>query len=120
MNTMRPIPPLHRNQIDTDPYYRVCARSGEGGCAGRITIEHVFIYAGRQICEMWNYLPLCWFHHLGAGLDKRLNEYLALLRVTTAELSKYPKVDWKQKLKHLTSIYDISRNNQKDGKEDGL
>lgn len=99
---MRPIPLKHRKQIDTDPFFKRCVRFEEGSCSGRITIEHVFIYANRQISEMWNYLPLCWFHHLDKGLDKRLNERIALSRVTEEELSKYPKKNWKQLKKYLT------------------
>jgi len=92
---MRPIPLKHRRQIDSDPYYETCARAN-GDCRGRITIEHAFIYAGRQINEMWAYVPLCWRHHLGDLLDKKINERLAVSRATPEDLEKYPRRDWSQ------------------------
>ncbi len=91
---MRAIPPKHRKLIDESKYFKKCARASEGGCMGRITIEHVFIYAGRQISEMWNYLPLCWRHHLGDLFDKRVNEGIAISRATTEDLKKYPRRNW--------------------------
>ena len=95
---MRPIPLKLRKVIDTDPYYRTCARAEDGGCWGRITIEHALIYAGKQINELWCLLPLCWFHHLGEGLNKAKNQLIALSRATPEDLAKYPRLDW-QKLK---------------------
>lgn len=90
---MRPISQKFRKQFDTTPYFKVCARKN-GTCDGRITIEHAFIYAGRQIDELWNFVPLCWHHHLGAGLDKKINECLALKRATSEDLIKYPRKNW--------------------------
>ena len=90
---MRPIPQKLRNQIAADPYMKVCARSG-WDCQGRITWEHAFIYAGKQINEAWAIIPLCWFHHLGPGVDKRINEAIALNRATEEDLKKYPKKNW--------------------------
>jgi hypothetical protein len=77
-----------------DPYYAKCARAKDGGCSGRITWEHVWIYAGRQINEIWAIIPLCWFHHLGDGFNKKINEMLSLDRATAADLAKYPKKKW--------------------------
>ncbi len=91
---MRPIPQKHKLLINSSPYYKHCARESEGECDGRITIEHAFIYAGRQISEMWNYIPLCWHHHLGEGLDKHRNQLFALERATPEDLAKYPKAEW--------------------------
>lgn len=96
---MRTISPKNRKAIDADPYFKVCARSGPN-CSKRITIEHVFIHAGRQIDELFNFLPLCTFHHAvnehqdGGDLNKELNEYLALCRATMPDLIKYPRVSW--------------------------
>ena len=98
---MRQIPPKHRKMIDEDPFFKRCVRADEGECSGRITIEHVFIYGSKQIAEMWNYLPLCWYHHLGAGLNKRLNEKIAVMRASAEELAKYPKKNWQQIRKYL-------------------
>lgn len=97
---MRPIPLRLREQIAEDPYFTVCARKNSQ-CSGRITIEHVWIYQGTQINELWAFLPLCWYHHLGKGIDKRENEKLSLQRATDDELSKYPRRDWAQVRKSL-------------------
>lgn len=85
-------------------------RAAEGGCSGRITIEHALMWAGRQVNELWALLPLCWYHHLGAGLNKRYNEYLALKRATPEDLAKYPKTDWVQKRIYLSTIFGITLN----------
>ena len=90
---MRPISPKYRKIINEDPYYRVCSKLGSD-CNGRITIEHAFIYAGKQIDEMWNFVPLCYYHHLGKGLDKRFNQKVALSRATPEDLAKYPRKNW--------------------------
>lgn len=91
---MRFIPLKHKKIINSDPYYRRCARWADGNCDGRMTIEHALIYAGQQIAEMWNYVPLCWFHHLGEGLFKAKNELIALSRATPKDLEKYPNKNW--------------------------
>lgn len=90
---MRPIPAKLRAQIDADPYFKFCARQNVD-CDGRITIEHAWIYAGQQINELWAFVPLCWHHHLGAGLDKEENQRLSLMRATDEDLAKYPRKDW--------------------------
>ena len=87
---MRPIPPKLKAQIASDPYMRTCARLGLD-CNGRITWEHAFIYAGRQINEPWAIIPLCMYHHLGEGLNKKINKQIALSRATREDLQKYPK-----------------------------
>ena len=93
---MRAIPAWMREQMAADPYYEKCARWHEGVCSGRITWEHVFIYAGQQVNEVWAILPLCWHHHLGKGLNKKINERIAVARATPEELAKYPRRNWKQ------------------------
>ncbi len=97
---MRPIPLKLKNTLAADPYYEQCARSGHD-CQGPITWEHAFIYAGKQINEAWAIIPLCVYHHLGAGLNKRVNEYIALRNATEEQLAKYPRVNWKQLLDKL-------------------
>lgn len=94
---MHPIPPKMRAEMAEDPYYKTCCRKDDE-CSGRITWEHSFIYAGRQVQEIWAIIPLCVYHHLGDGLKKRLNERIAVARATPQELAKYPRRDWKQYL----------------------
>lgn len=102
---MRPIPPKLRKQIDENPYYKTCARKGDGYCDGRITIEHAFIWGGRQINELWAFVPLCWHHHLGLSLDKRKNQWIAINRATKEDLKKYPNKDWQQLKIYLNKKY---------------
>lgn len=83
-----------RRQIAEDPFMKRCARASYE-CQGRITWEHAFIYAKKQINEAWAIIPLCWYHHLGKGMDKRINEQIALSRATQEDLAKYPKRNWK-------------------------
>ena len=80
-----------------DPYYKVCARDG-ADCSGRVTWEHAFIYAGKQINEKWAIIPLCWYHYLGAGMNKRINEAIALSRTKSEDFEKYPRKNWAQML----------------------
>lgn len=85
----RPIPPKMRQAMSEDPYYKRCARDSFE-CNGRITWEHAFTYKGRRLNEVWAIIPLCWHHHLGSGLNKRLNRIIAMSRATDEDLAKYP------------------------------
>lgn len=91
---MRPIPEKLRNELANDKFYKVCARY-DNDCSGRITWEHAFLYAGRQVNERWAIIPLCWYHHLGEGLNKKINRKIALSRASKEDLKKYPKNTWK-------------------------
>lgn len=108
---MRPISPKNRKIINENSYYRMCARSNND-CDGRITIEHSFIYAGKQIDDIWSLIPLCWRHHLGNLLDKKLNQYIALKRAIELEgslipiIKKYPKKNWLQTFNYLRQKYE--------------
>lgn len=103
---MRPISKKNREEIDRNDYFRYCARAGPD-CDGRITIEHAFIYAGRQIDRVWAFVPLCWHHHLGVGLDKELNQAIALLNATDEDLLEYPRTDWVQMKRYLFGKYGL-------------
>lgn len=87
-----------------DPYYSRCARQG-ADCHGRITWEHAMYFSGRKIQDRWAIIPLCWYHHLGSGLNKRINEFLALRRASEADLAKYPKSNFKQMRTYLEKQY---------------
>src|SRR3990167_289062 len=91
---MKPIPPKLRKEIAADPYYQTCARA-DYECQGRITWEHAFVYAGSQINEKWAIIPLCEHHHLGAGLNKIVNQAIAAKRATKEERANYPLINWK-------------------------
>lgn len=101
---MRPIPKKLRDEMAADPYYQICARRGID-CSGRITWEHAWIYAGKQINEKWAIIPLCWYHHLGPGLDKEINRIISIARATAEDLAKYPRTNWEQIKKYLSSKF---------------
>lgn len=102
---MRLISKNLREVINTDSYYKKCLRHKEGNCRGRITIEHSYVYAGRQIDELWNLLPLCEFHHLGHGLNKKMNHWFSINRMTQEDEKKYPKFNWKRERIILNKLY---------------
>ena len=89
---MNKIPPRLRADMAADPYYQICCRR-DGECSGRITWEHAFTFAGRQVQEKWAIIPLCWWHHLGRGLNKAINRIIAIGRATPEELAKYPGIE---------------------------
>lgn len=98
---MSKIPERLKENMANDPYYKKCARFGLS-CAGRITWEHAWIYAGKQIQEKWAIIPLCEYHHdVGSyqdkgNLNKKENQRISLLRATNDDLMKYPKKNWDQ------------------------
>lgn len=99
---MTPIPAKIRKAIANDPRYRLCALEGVEGhvCGGRITMEHAFIYAGRQIQEKWAIVPIC-----AAGqevdeyqdahtMNKEMNQWVALNQATPEELVEFRRADY--------------------------
>lgn len=105
-----------RKRLSKDPFYARCVRHKEDTCKGRITWEHAFIYAGKQIDEDWAILPLCEYHHdVGeyqdrGDLDKALGQYVSLARAvstgTFEEIQRvYPRTNWEQLFKYLKSKY---------------
>ena len=88
---MSKIPKALLAEILADPYYKTCAREGTD-CDGRITLEHALYYAGKQLQEKYAIIPLCVYHHLVPGLQKRTNQAIAYSRATDEDLQKYPKL----------------------------
>lgn len=67
---MNKVPQKLRRQWREDEWQgklRVCARSDEGNCQGRLTKEHAIIYAGKKVQEDWACLDMCAYHH---GVDE--------------------------------------------------
>ncbi len=98
---MRPISIKMRNTLSNMPRMKVCELlySDMSDCEGKIEYHHVWIYAGRQINEIWAILGVCKRHHDMVKTDRRVKEALerrSLEIATNEELSKYPKKDWKQ------------------------
>lgn len=106
------IPKPLLKEILEDKFYKTCVRSHEGTCKGRVTFEHAWIYAGKQIQEKWAVIPLCEYHHDvlryqdSGNLIKELNQYYALRRANLAEVRlAYPKKDWIQIWSYLEGKY---------------
>lgn len=113
---MRPIPIKLRKQLDADPTYHQCLRKlvfDDHECkpdplTGRlIEWEHALYYAGKQLNESWAIVSLCWWAHRGPGLNKRINEYLALSRATEADLAQYSRENWRQRLSYLNKRFSL-------------
>lgn len=100
---MRPIPLKLRKQIANNPFYKKC-------CITRslnVSLEHCWIYNGKQINELWAIVPL----------DRELNtshppkdikdkcRLISLRRATKEDLAKYPKFNWEQELNYLEQKY---------------
>lgn len=102
---MGPIPENIMAKIAADPYYKRCAREQDGGCAGRITLEHAILYAGIQLQDLFSIIPLCEYHHAVGeyqdigDLDKLKNEWIAIGRMTKRDMKKYPKGSWELRRK---------------------
>lgn len=105
---MRPLSKKLKEQILFDPFYSRCCRH-DGNCSGRVTWEHCWTYANRQINEKWAIVPLCWYHHLGAGFEKKFGQWISLGRATEYELKDYPKVNWRQIKENLDKLFENSR-----------
>jgi hypothetical protein len=108
-----------RKQLAGDSFMSHCvyvqlARAGHptpsncGFCDGRIEWEHAFLYAGKQINEPWNIIPVCEYHHRGDGLNKRLNEWFALERADMDHLTlMMPRYDWQQRRSYLRGLFGV-------------
>ena len=76
-------------------------------CGGRSTMEHAWIYAGKQINEKWAIVRLCERAHsvgpyaMNGILNKNINQWISLRHATDADLAKYPKKDWNQIREYL-------------------
>lgn len=111
---MRAIPKKLKEDMLDDTDYFTCMRKeifNDHVCLGRITLEHAFIYAGKQINEKWAIMSLCaWGHDVdqfqgGNNLDKEKNQYVCVIRATEEDLKKYPRTDWEQLKKYLFNKY---------------
>ncbi len=106
---MRRISPKVKEQLLQEP--QVCARLAPE-CKGRITWEHAWTYAGKQIDEAWAIIFLCEYHHAvnnyqdNGNLNKKINQWISLKKATDEELKKYSKaVNLIQQRERLNKIY---------------
>lgn len=98
---MRPIPPSQRKQIGEQEFFRRCCITGSYA----VSIEHSWIYAGKQINELWAFTPLrrdLNTSHPPVEVKQRC-QLISLRRATKSELMKYPKKDWEQERRFLES-----------------
>lgn len=111
---MNNIPPKLRERLNADPFYKVCSMRHLPGhiCKGKVTWEHVVIFAGKQLQERWAIIPLCEYGHAvnshldGPGLDKRKNLWIATQRATVVELKAISKAeDYVRKAQKLGEEY---------------
>jgi hypothetical protein len=96
---MRPIPIPMRATMSEDPFYSKCCVVGLGYCAGKVQWHHVWIYAGKQINEIWAILPGCERHHDQVQKEPEVRKFfekVSLSRAGPEDLAKYPKKDWEQ------------------------
>ena len=84
-----------KREIEENPWYRTCARTDDlKNCRGRITIDHAVMYAGHRIDDTFGLVPVCEYHHLGDGFNRRKNTDIAMSRATEREREKYPRLKW--------------------------
>lgn len=76
-----------------------------------MTLEHALLYGGRQMDEPFAIIGLCSLAHsigpwMDTGiLDKEINEWIAVNRMTEEDMDRYPKVNWRQKKAYLNDKY---------------
>jgi hypothetical protein len=101
---MRAIPEKLKKEIEEDPFYEQCCITGSYG----VSLEHCWIYAGKQINEKWAIVPLR--RDLNTSHPpKEVKEkcrLVSLERATKNDLAKYPKKDWEQEYKYLIKRYE--------------
>ena len=99
---MNNLPTKLKAEFLADPEYQHCMRRlwfKDHYCEGRITFEHAWIFANRQVQEKWAILSLCAKAHSvdefqSKGiLDKEKNWCIALNRATEQELKKFSKAE---------------------------
>ena len=115
---MRAIPEKMKKEMLDDPEYHFCMRQAyfnDHVCQGRLTLEHCFIHAGKQINEIWAIIAICaWAHDVdayqdGGNLDKEKNQYVAMVRASQDDLLKYPKTNWGQLYDYLIGKYGFPK-----------
>lgn len=101
-----------------DPFYSVCSRQmflNDHFCIGRITLEHALYYAGKRIDDHFAIIPLCAYSHSvdewqdRGILNKEINEWIAINRMTEQDMQNYPRFDWGKRKKHLNEKLGIPR-----------
>lgn len=89
---MRAISQKIRKQIASDDFFKHCCIT----FSDNPTMEHCWIYSGKQINEFWAIVPLCaTFNTSHPPVDiKEKCRIISLLRATPEDFAKYPKFNW--------------------------
>lgn len=106
---MNPLSQEIKKTLVDDPFMEKCIIC----YSPRVEWHHVFTYAGKQIDEVWNIVPMCKKHHDNATPHK--NNYLleiremaemkALERMQIEDIAKYPKKEWTRLATYLNNKY---------------
>lgn len=93
---MSTIPKKMREEMQLDPFYHSCARRDalhDHECERDplnpqkpVEWEHALYFAGSKIQEKFAIVPICYWAHRGSGMNKQINEWIALNRATTEEM----------------------------------
>jgi len=106
---MRPIPLKLRAKMSENPFMSKCAYPD---CYANPEFEHCFLYGKSQINTEWAIIPICTYHHRGAGLNKKFNRWVSIMRTDINDYRDFPKVNWIQLKKSLNDDfkhkYDIN------------
>jgi hypothetical protein len=107
---MRPISKRVKKILQADPFMEQCIVCG----SHIVEWNHVFTYAGKQIDEPFNIVPMCKKHHDQSTPHKNTYkekvrdqaELAALTRMQIEDVAKYPKRDWSQLAYYLNKKYE--------------
>ena len=114
-NHMNKIPEALKKEILSDPIYKSCMLYGWHGhiCEGRITLEHALRYGGKQVQKKSAICGICAKAHevdqwQDAGtMNKEMNEWVALNRMTPAEFAEMDRGDFQQRKKYLNGKFGV-------------
>lgn len=106
---MNNIPKKLRKEMAADPYYKVCAVTGEKGTRGDpIQWHHNLIFGGKQVQEKFCILPIKRSIHAQAN-NKAVRaklDWIMLSRASSAQLALYSKaIDYRFELATLETLY---------------
>ncbi len=100
---------------------RVCMRSDEGDCKGRLTKEHSMYFAGSQLQEDWAILDICAYHtavdqYQDTGkMNKEKHVWIALNRASDTDLVRISKsldyIALRGRLNAKYGIYKVDTTN---------
>lgn len=103
MSLLKPLTNKTKKIIESDPFYKQCARIEEGNCSGRITLDHSLYFAGKRLDDWWSLVPVCEFHHSvnkfqdSGDLNKEKHQWIALNRAPLEDLKKYDRANFIEK-----------------------